>query len=108
MISSYTCDKINIIRYTYDEWNNSTRSVAGSGIKARIEDFNRLVKNAQGKEVVGKSVIFLDSTEDINYNDRIQLRERNGMAVENADKEYDIINLGKVHSYTNETWEIII
>ena len=107
MIGSYTCDKVNIVSYAYDEWGSSTRSVV-SNVDARIEDFNKLVTNEEGKEVFGNSVIFLENGATINYNDRIQLVKRAGEAVVNSSKEFDIIRLGRVHNFSTSHWEVII
>ena len=107
MIGSYTGDKINIVKYTYDKWGGMTEAVTRN-VDAYIEDYNKLVKNQNGKEVMGNSIIFVDESVDVEYNDRIELVSRLGENIENYGKKYDIIKLYKGHGFEKMQWEIII
>ena len=77
-------------------------------VEAYIEDYNKIVTNQNGKEVMGNSIIFVDESVDVDYNDRIELVSRLGENLENYGKKYDIIKLYKGHGFERRHWEIII
>lgn len=108
MINDYLCDIINIVKYTFDEWGRQTARTVTSNVNARIEDTNKLIRNGEGKEVVGNSIIFVDDAVDIKYGDRIQLTSRIGESIENPGKEYGIQKLSKIHGFCLSHWEIYI
>jgi hypothetical protein len=107
MITSYTGDKIDIIRNALDEWNASTPSEQ-LDIDARVQDENRVLTDIDGQEVYGKMVIFLSPDIDIQYNDRIRVKERLNETVQNALKQYKILSLQKLHGFDIMGWEVII
>lgn len=92
LISDYLTDKINIIKYSVDEWNKSHRS-ALNDIPAHIEDKNKLIRNSNGQEVVGLSYIIIEKSNQISYIDKIQLVEKNNEEYENKDQEFLIKNI---------------
>jgi hypothetical protein len=108
MISSYTKDKIDILRNNIDQNGTITGTSNQLNVKARVEDYNKVVRNLEGQEVMGNMIIFLDPAIDIKYNDRIKVKERNGEAVQNPDKIYSVFTLQKLHGFRIMGWEIVI
>jgi len=104
-ISSYLKDVINIIALNTDVWGVSTETV-NSGVAARIEDRNELIKNQDGKEVVGEMLIVVDPAIDINYDDRIQIVSRNGETTDIPNKKFAIQRMSKAHGFKLSHWEV--
>jgi hypothetical protein len=72
MISAYLTDSI-VVRYTVlDQWNTATYTDVV--VKARVEWSNKIIRNAQGEQVVSAALVYLagDITEPTNT-DRITI-----------------------------------
>jgi arginine/ornithine N-succinyltransferase beta subunit len=112
MIGSYSGDKINVLRATRDSYGGITNTVISSNVPCYIEDYNKIVLDQNGKEVLGNTIIFVDVNDlnDIQYNDRIQLVSRGSENLNIKEKGFEIKKLAKTHTGFNEirAWEIIL
>jgi hypothetical protein len=107
IIGSYTGDIIDIIRNAKDQWGVITLTEQ-LDIDAYVEVGNRLVKNFNGIEVMGKMTIFLDPSIDIQENDRIRVKKLRNRDTQNPNKQYALLNLWPMHGFEHMDWEVVI
>lgn len=105
IIDAYLTDEINIISTAIDINGVETESTE-SGVSCRVEDKNKLLKDANGKEVVGNTLLILNPDTDIQYNDKIQITKRNGTATQNPSKKFTILYLSKPHGFAKSHCEV--
>lgn len=105
LVNTYLTDTIDIITISSDEWGVITKSTQ-SGIAARIEDRNELVKNKDGKEVMAKTFVILNKDATITYESKVKLITKNGVAHPLADKEMTVLNLIKAGGFTASHYEV--
>ena len=108
MITDYLTDTINIITYTYDKWGAVTGSITQSGVKARIEDVNKIVRDENGKEVAGQGPITIDPSATVSYKSKIQLVTRNGQSTGIQTKEFAIKSIENAHGFDESHFEVYI
>ena len=106
MISSYLTDLCDIYSYSTDEWGVKTETIQ-EDVKCRVEDFNRLVKNDQGQEVVGEMEIIFDSGVSINRNSKIVIKTKSGIA-DDYDKKFIIQKLSSAAMFAKTHTEVIV
>lgn len=107
MINNYLTDEITIIRRSFDSNGVPTNSTT-SGIKARVEDFNKILININGVEMTGNLLIITDDSEDINYEDFIKISKKNGITYENNNKEFPVLKIENVAGFMGSHKEIYI
>jgi len=107
MLDTYLTDEIDIVTTANDEWGVLTTSTV-TGVKARIEDENRVVKNQLGVDVASNCYLMVDPAAVINYTSKIMLKKRNGVAYEHQNKQRAIMKLGKAHSDILDYWEVYL
>lgn len=105
IIDAYFTDEINIISTAIDINGVETESTE-SGVPCRVEDKNKLLKDMNGKEVIGNTFLLLNPDTDIEYNDKIQITKRNQEATQNPSKKYTILQLSKPHGFSKSHWEV--
>lgn len=105
IIDAYLTDKIDIISTAIDKDGVETESIE-LDVSCRVEDKNKLLKNANGKEVIGNTFILLNPDTDIQYNDKIRITERKGTATQNPSKKFTIMQLSKPHGFSKSHCEV--
>lgn len=103
MIKTYLTDKINIVSSATDEWgvvNQSTQT----NISARVEKANKMIRNQEGKEVVGIGPILIDGDAIIKPTDLLQFVSISGIVQADAGKKHQIISLEREHSFFWSYW----
>lgn len=108
MINSYTGDLIDIITTSIDENGGITGSSTQEDVACYIEDYNKLIRDKNGREVMGDTIIFLEPEVVITENSRIKLVKKAGEDMEKPTKEFTIKRLSKIHSFVPTHWEVII
>jgi hypothetical protein len=107
MSKIYFTDQIKIIDSGRDEWGVSDEST--QTVSARVDDYQKVILDNMGKEVYGESIIHIDGSISLEYNNTIQILKRNGSAVQNPDKRYSIKKMSGLHTFKKRRmWEIII
>ena len=106
MISNYLTDLCDIYDYSIDEWGVKTEAVQ-ENVKCRVEDFNRLVKNDQGQEVIREMEIIFDLNVSINRNSKIVIKTKSGI-VYDYDKKFIIQKLSSAAMFTKTHIEVIV
>jgi len=105
LIDAYLTDRIDIISTAIDI-NGVEVESAALNISARVEDKNKLIKSENGKEVYGNTLIILNPDIDIEYNDKIRITKRNGVATQNPGKKFTIMQLSKPHGFAKSHIEV--
>lgn len=82
-------DRISIIPTSQDEWGKITEG-ASVETKARIEDFNDLIKDQNGVEVMPQMLIILPKNVTIKYAYFVKVVSKQGIAFEQPDKKFSI------------------
>jgi len=104
-IDFYLTDTIDIISTAVDEWNIETQSEL-NGRAARVEDYNKLIKDRNGKEVIANMHIIAHSSEVLKYESKIRIRTKNGVAYDRPNKEWVILKMGRAAGFSPSHWEI--
>ena len=99
MIDSYMTDKIIIVDVSVDEWGKTTE-IESAQIDARVEDYNRLILDKNGMEVLGDMLIMLNSDISLKYNDKIKIKTKCGVVYEQPDKKFQIKKISKIQGFT--------
>lgn len=82
-------DTIEIIPITEDEWGKITESVVVT-VKARVEDFNNLIKDINGNNIMPSMLVILPKTAVLKINYFIKIKTKNGIVYELPDKKWSI------------------
>jgi len=106
MISNYLTDLCDIYDYSLDEWGVKTETIQ-ENVKCRVEDFNKLIKNDQGQEVVGEMEIIFDSDISINRNSKIVIKTKSGITYD-YDKKFVIQKLSSAAMFAKTHIEVIV
>ena len=72
MINNFMTDEITVVRRSFDD-NGVPTDTSTPGVKARVEDYNKMLRNVDGQEVIGNQLIMVDDSIDINYEDLIKI-----------------------------------
>ena len=107
MISAYLVDEIIIVTYANDKWGKSTRSVSAA-IAARVEDVQLYVKGPNGVDLLAQTLIIIEYTGLITWNNKIMITKRNGVAQTTTDKEYPIKKLEQCSGFISSHYEVYI
>lgn len=89
MITPFLTDEITRIRKDFDI-NGVPTSSTQTGIKARVEDYNKMIRDEDGQEVMGDMLIMTQSNEDILNGDYIMIKKKYGNAYHLPNKEFSI------------------
>jgi len=100
-------DEITVIRRKFDI-NGVPTDTTTIGVPARIEDYNKMVRDINGQEVIGNQLIFVDDSKDVNYEDLIKITKKNGKAYELSNKEFAILKVENVAGFMDSHKEIYI
>jgi hypothetical protein len=100
-------DEISKVRRSFDI-NGVPTNTTSTGIKARVEDYNKMLRDVNGQEVIGNQLIIVDDSEDINYEDLIKITKKNGIAYELSSKEFAILKIENVAGFMGSHKEIYI
>ena len=82
-------DTVAIIPTTQDEWSKLTKG-AEVITRARVEDFNNLIVDQNGNEVMADMLVLLPKTAEIKYNYFIRIKTKNGNAFIQNMKDFRI------------------
>lgn len=107
MIDIYFTDEIKIRKLNVDI-NGATTPTTSDAIKARVEDYNKMIRNNKGQEVMGSMVIITNYSEPVDFDDIIIVTKKGGVAYDKPEKEFPIKNLSKQATFMNSHLEIII
>ena len=107
MPSAYLIDTITIIHRSYDI-NGVPTSSETNNVSARVEDYNRMLRNQEGNEVMGDMLIFLESNVSILYTDFIKIEKKNGVAFELDDKEFAIKRIDNTAGFSASHKEVYV
>jgi hypothetical protein len=105
MIGMYLTDIIDIIHVSRDEYGVSTETIE-TGVKARIEDTNAVVKGFNGKEVVANAHIIAEPSQVITYEDKIRMVKITDSSFLIDQKKCEIKKLSRSHGFDLSHWEI--
>ena len=98
-------DEVDIITRVYDEWGHISSENTQSGVSARVEDKNQIIKDRNGQEVTSNTFIILDPEIDISYDSKIKIKKKGGETF-NYDLEMAILKIGKQEGFTLSHWEV--
>lgn len=107
MISSYMTDKIIIVDVVADEWGSITETDSAQK-DARVEDYNRLILDSNGMEVLGEMLIMLETSVNLKYNDKIKIVTKCGNAYEMPDKKFQIKKISLIQGFTAQYKEVYV
>lgn len=107
MINNYLMDEITVIRREFDV-NGSPTDTETTGIKARVEDYNKMIRDKNGNEVFGNMVIITDDSEDILYEDLIKIDKKYGTTYDLNEKEFAILKMENTGGFISSHKEIYI
>jgi hypothetical protein len=107
MIGMYLTDEITIVRRTFDI-NGVPTDSSTTGIKARVEDYNKMLRDINGNEVIGSMLVITDYSDDINYEDLIKVTKKNGVAYELDEKEFAILKIENADGFMKSHKEIYL
>jgi hypothetical protein len=106
-INSYFTDQVVVVSVTVNQWGVITEA-DNAQEAARVEDYNRLILDSNGKEVMGNILIFLDKNSTIKTGDKIKLKTKNGIAYEQPDKKFQIKKINAAGMFKKKFIEIIV
>lgn len=106
MISNYLTDICDIYSYSIDEWGVKTETI-DTDVKCRVEDFNRLIKNDKGQEVLGSMEIIFDSETSIDRNSKIVIKTKSGVNYD-LSKKFEIQKLSSAAMFVKTHIEVIV
>lgn len=95
MIGIYQTDQVKLVLEAKDKYGGTTQTV-GDAITARVEDFNQMITDNEGKEVLGEMLIFLDPNETVTYNHKILIIKKNGVDYQQPSKQFMIKKIAKL------------
>lgn len=107
MISSYMTDKIIIVDVVADEWGSITETDSAQK-DARVEDYNRLILDSNGMEVLGEMLIMLETSVNLKYNDKIKIVTKCGNVYEMPDKKFQIKKISLIQGFTAQYKEVYV
>jgi len=107
MPSIYLIDEINIVSESKDI-NGAITSSTASGISARVEDEERWVKDKMGNQQLARTLIIVESSVSVGWDDKVQIAKRGGTAQTQADKKWPIKSLHVAEGFTASHKEIWI
>jgi hypothetical protein len=107
MITPFLIDEIARIRRVFDINGASTDSTK-TGIKARVEDYNGMVRNNEGQEVICDMLIMTKPDEDIIEGDLLMVKKKNGVAYHLPNKKFTIKKIENAAGFMASHREIYI
>ena len=107
MITTYLIDEINIIQRGLDE-NGVPTDTTVTGVAARVEDYNKMIRDVNGQEVMGNMLIFTEPNADINYSNLIKIKKKNGIAYHLSNKEFAIKKIENAAGFGSSQKEIYL
>ncbi len=107
MIDLYFIDKIVILKVTEDKYGVRTESPTEE-IDARVEDWNKLVTDKNGNEVMANMLVFFNDGVDLDYQDKIILKTKGGVATLQPDKKFLIKSIGLVDGFERSHYEVYL
>lgn len=107
MITVFLIDEIDVINRSFDINGVKTDTVT-TGIKARVEDYNKMIRDVNGQEVMGNMLVITKPNEDINYGNLIKIKKKNGIAYELANKEFAIKKIENASGFIASQKEIYL
>lgn len=107
MITPYLIDEIEIVSREVDE-NGVPTDSSETGVIARVEDYNQMIRDKNGQEMVGDMLIITKPDEDIEYEDLIKIKKKNGVAYDRPNKTWSIKKMENVAGFFATQKEIYI
>jgi hypothetical protein len=107
LITPFLIDEIIIKRRVFDENGIPTDSIT-TGVKARVEDYNRMIRDKDGQEVMGDMLIITNPDSDIINEDFILIKKKNGIVYHLSNKEFAIKKLENVAGFFASHKEIYV
>lgn len=102
---SFYTDISVIVTTSQDEWGKITQSI-GDNQKCRIEDFNQLIKDQQGNEVMPEMLIIYPPGVNIFYDNFIQVKKKMGNDFDQPNKLFSIKKIYKAGGFKNHHIEV--
>lgn len=106
MIDIYLTDTIDILNVVTDI-NGVPTTTTISGVKARVEDYGKLVTDRDGKEVMGDMCIILGDRQ-LSYHDKVKIKTKNGVAYEQPNKEFLPKQITTWNNFITQQTEVIV
>lgn len=107
MITPFLIDEIDIVQRGLDE-NGVPTDTTITGIKVRIEDYNKMIRDVNGQEVMGDMLIFTEPNVDISYPNLIKIKKKNGIAYDLPNKEFAIKKIENAAGFGASQKEIYV
>ena len=89
MVEIFLIDEVVRKRRIFDE-NGVPEDITSPKIKARVEDYNKMIRDYKGQEMMGQMLIIVKPGEDFTYEDLILIKKKNGVAYPQPNKEFAI------------------
>lgn len=107
MITPFLIDEIAVVKKDFDINGVPTLSTE-TEIKARVEDYNKMIRDKNGQEVMGDMLIITKPGEDILDEDFILIKKKNGIVYHLPNKEFAIKKMENVAGFFATQKEIYI
>lgn len=107
MIGSYLTDIIKIISVSSDKYGKITETESAE-IKARVEDYNKLIMSVDGKETMASIYVAVKSNNSIKYADKIKIVKKNGVTYFDTSKKWQIKSLYVAGGFSQQIIEVYL
>ncbi len=107
LITPFLIDEITRLRRSFDA-NGVPITSTETGIKARVEDYNSMIRDVNGQEVKGTMLVITEPNEDILNEDFILVKKKNGVAYHLPNKEFSIKKINNAAGFFAAQKEIYL
>ena len=104
---SFYTDITVIVAQSKSEWGKGNLSY-GDNQKCRIEDFNQLIKDQNGNEVMPEMLIIYPPNVNVFYDNYIQVKKKMGNDFGQPDKLFSIKNIYKAGMFKKHHIEVYL
>lgn len=105
MIEAYLTDTVDIVTRVVDKWG-SVSETTQTGVAARWEDKNSVVRDRTGKDVVSNVHLMLNPSATVTYQSFFKLKTRCGEAADIPDQAWPVKAFTKSRGFENMAWEV--
>lgn len=106
-MSIFYMDEIIIVNYTTDD-NGVKTTHESEPISARVEDFNNLITDDRGQEVMADMLIFCETDINVTHEDYIKVTRKGGQSFYDPDYEWKVKKCPNIHNFKTHHKEIYI
>lgn len=107
MITPYLIDEIDILKKSFDI-NGVLSTSTQTGIKARVEDYNKMIRDKKGQELMGDMLVITKVGEDIKNEDFILIKKKDGNTYYLSNKQFAIKKMENVSGFFGSHKEIYL